>query len=208
MANDFFSVTELENTKFKVMEFEGKWLESFGKPEAKGVWIIYGESFHGKSSFMTQLAKYLTGFVKHKVLINSLEEGKSHSLKLNIQRAALGTVADKILLGNRQPIEAVKNRLKSRRSPEIIFTDSIQYTDLNKKTYHQLRDEFSSKLWVFISQADGKEPRGALAKHVRFDANVKIRVEGYKAFVESRYGGGNVFIIDAERAAAYWGEIE
>ena len=208
MANDFFSVTELENTKFKVMEFEGKWLESFGKPEAKGVWIIYGESFHGKSSFMTQLAKYLTGFVKHKVLINSLEEGKSHSLKLNIQRAALGTVADKILLGNRQPIEAVKNRLKSRRSPEIIFTDSIQYTDLNKKTYNQLRDEFSSKLWVFISQADGKEPRGALAKHVRFDADVKIRVEGYKAFVESRYGGGKVFIIDAERAAAYWGEIE
>lgn len=208
MANDFFSVTELENTKFKVMEFEGKWLESFGKPEAKGVWIIYGESFHGKSSFMTQLAKYLTGFVKHKVLINSLEEGKSHSLKLNIQRAALGTVADKILLGNRQPIEAVKNRLKSRRSPEIIFTDSIQYTDLNKKTYYQLRDEFSSKLWVFISQADGKEPRGALAKHVRFDADVKIRVEGYKAFVESRYGGGKVFIIDAERAAAYWGEIE
>ena len=208
MANDFFSVTELENTKFKVMEFEGKWLESFGKPEAKGVWIIYGESFHGKSSFMTQLAKYLTGFVKHKVLINSLEEGKSHSLKLNIQRAALGTVGDKILLGNRQPIEAVKKRLKSRRSPEIIFTDSIQYTDLNKKTYHQLRDEFSSKLWVFISQADGKEPRGALAKHVRFDADVKIRVEGYKAFVESRYGGGKVFIIDAERAAAYWGEIE
>ena len=49
MANDFFSVTELENTKFKVMEFEGKWLESFGKPEAKGVWIIYGESFHGIS---------------------------------------------------------------------------------------------------------------------------------------------------------------
>lgn len=207
MANDFFSVAELESTKFQLLEFEGKWLESFGKPEAQGVWIIYGESFHGKSSFMMQLARYLTQFVKHKVLVNSLEEGKSESLRLNIVRASLSTVSEKILLGNKVSMEKLKKRVKSQRSPEIIINDSIQYTDLNKTTYNQLRKEYSNKLWIFISQADGKIPRGALAKHVKFDADVKIRVEGYKAFVQSRYGGGAEFIIDPERAAKYWGKI-
>lgn len=208
MANDFFSVEELESTNFKVMDFDGKWLDSFGRPEAKGVWLIYGESFQGKSTFMTQLARYLTGFVKNKVLINSMEEGKSESLKLNIKRASLSTVASKILLGNKVSMDKVKLRIKAQRSPEVIITDSIQYTDLHKNTYNQLRKDYNSKLWIFLSQADGKIPRGALAKHVRFDADVKIRVEGYIAFVESRYGGGEKFIIDPERAAKYWGKID
>ncbi len=208
MAKDFFSVNELESTNFKVMPFTGKWLASFGRPEARGVWLIYGESFHGKSTLTGQMTHYLTDFVKHKILLNSLEEGKSESLKLNIQRASLSTVSNKILLGDKVPMSRVKERLNAQRSPEIIITDSIQYTDLDKKSYNQLREDFDKKLWIFVSQADGKVPRGALAKHVRFDADVKIRVEGYKAFVQSRYGGGEEFIIDPERAAKYWGKIE
>ncbi len=112
------------------------------------------------------------------------------------------------MLGNKVPISKIKVRLNAQRSPEIIINDSIQYTDLDKKSYNQLREDYNNKLWIFTSQADGKIPRGALAKHVRFDADVKIRVEGYKAFVQSRYGGGEEFIIDAERAAQYWGKIE
>ena len=208
MANDFFSVYELENTNFKVMDFTGKWLESFGRPEIYGAWIIYGESFNGKTSFMTQLAKYLTEFIKNKVLINSLEEGKSESLKLNIKRTNLSTVAEKILLGDRVPMDKVKERLKKQRSPEIIIVDSLQYTDLDKEAYRQLRKEFAKKLWIFISHADGKIPRGSLAKHLKNDADVKIRVEGFKAFPESRYGGGEPFIIDHGRAAKYHAEIK
>ncbi len=30
------------NAKFKVADFTGKWLASFGKPELRGAWIIYG----------------------------------------------------------------------------------------------------------------------------------------------------------------------
>lgn len=208
MANDFFSVSELQNTNFKVMDFKHKWVESFGKPEASGVWIIYGESFNGKTTFMVQLAKYLTGFVKHKVLINSLEEGKSESFRLSIERAELGSTADKMLLGDRVPMDKVIERLKKQRSPEIIFIDSLQYTQMNRKEYDKLRTEHKNKLWIFISQADGQNPRGALAKHVRFDADVKIRVQGYVAHVESRYGGGEPFIINEERASIYHAKIK
>lgn len=206
---DFYSVHELESTKFNLLEFEGKWEASFGQPEVCGVWLIYGESFNGKSSFTVQLAKYLTQFVKHKVLINSLEEGKSQSFKLNIQRAALTKPeADKILLGDRVPMEKVAERLRKQRSPEIVITDSLQYTGLDKKSYTELKEEFRKKLWIFISQADGAIPRGALAKHIRFDADIKIRVEGFKAFPESRFGGGEPYVINAERAAKYHGNIE
>jgi hypothetical protein len=40
---------------------------------------------------------------------------------------------------------------------------------------------------------------------IRYDADVKMRTEGFKAFVTSRYeGGGSDFIIYEQGAAAYW----
>ena len=46
-----------------------------------------------------------------------------------------------------------------------------------------------NKLFIFISHADGKNPEGSLAKFVKYDADVKIRVEGYRAMCLSRLGG-------------------
>lgn len=209
MANDFFSVDEIESTKFKDFDFDGKWEASFGKPEARGVWIIYGKSYNGKSSFMMQLAKYLTGFVKNKVLINSLEEGKTKSFQMNVDRSGIATVKDKVLFGNRVPMEKLCERLEKQRSPEIIMIDSLQYSKLNQKSFEELRERFRNKLWIFISQADKSgEPKGSLAENIKFDADVKIKVVGFKAFPESRFGGGEEFIIDAERAANYYAKFQ
>ena len=209
MANDFFSVDEIESTKFKDFDFDGKWEASFGKPEARGVWIIYGKSYNGKSSFMMQLAKYLTGFVKNKVLINSLEEGKTKSFQMNVDRSGIATVKDKVLFGNRVPMAQVFERLDKQRSPEIIMIDSLQYWKMNKKDFEHLREKYRNKLWIFISQADKSgNPKGSLAEDIKFDADVKIRVEGFKAFPESRFGGGEEFIIDEERAANYFAKIQ
>lgn len=209
MANDFFSVDEIESTKFKEFDFTGKWEESFGKPEARGVWIIYGKSYNGKSTFMMQLAKYLTGFVKNKVLINSLEEGKTKSFKMNIERSGINAVKDKVIFGNRVEMAKICARLDKQRSPEVIFIDSLQYAKLNKKSFEELRENYRNKLWIFISQADkAGEPKGSLAEDIKFDADVKIKVEGFKAFPESRFGGGEEFIIDPERAAKYHAKIK
>ena len=209
MANDFFSVDEIESTKFKDFDFQGKWEASFGKPEARGVWIIYGKSYNGKSSMMMQLAKYLTGFVKNKVLINSLEEGKTKSFQMNIDRSGISAVKDKVLFGNRVPMDKVFERLDKQRSPEIIMIDSLQYWKMNKKDFEYIREKYRNKLWIFISQADKSgNPKGSLAEDIKFDADVKIRVEGFVAYPESRFGGGEEFIIDAERAANYRAKIE
>lgn len=209
MANDFFSVDEIENTKFKEFDFTGKWEASFGKPAMSGVWIIYGKSFNGKSSLMMQLAKQFTEFVKNKVLINSLEEGKVKSFKLNIARSGINAVKEKVLFGNRVSMEKVCERLNKQRSPEVIFIDSLQYANMNRNSFEKLKKDFPHKLWVFISQADKSgEPKGSLAEAIKYDADVKIKVEGFKAFPESRFGGGEEFIIDPERAAKYHAKIK
>ncbi|HAO08175.1 MAG TPA: ATP-dependent serine protease, partial [Chryseobacterium sp.] len=152
---------------------------------------------------------YLTGFVKNKVLINSLEEGKTKSFQMNIERSGINAVADKVLFGDRVPMEKLFEKLRKQRSPEIIMIDSVQYSKMNKKSFDNLREEFRNKLWIFISQADKSgDPKGSLAIDIRFDADVKIKVEGFKAFPESRFGGGEEFIIDPERAAKYHGQIK
>ncbi|MPN03020.1 hypothetical protein SDC9_150243 [bioreactor metagenome] len=158
---------------------------------------------------MMQLAKYLTGFVKNKVLINTLEEGKTKSFKMNVERSGISSVKEKVLFGNRVPMEKIFERLEKQRSPEIIMIDSLQYAKLNKKGFEELRERFRNKLWIFISQADKSgNPKGSLAEDIKFDADVKIKVEGFKAYPESRYGGGKEYIIDAERAASYYAKLE
>ena len=52
-------VRELLSMKFDVMDFKGPWYDAFGTPERRGVWIIWGNSGSGKTSFALQLCKYL-----------------------------------------------------------------------------------------------------------------------------------------------------
>ena len=72
--------------------------------------------------------------------------------------------------------------------------------------YTALKDEFQKKTFIFISHADGQLPRGAAAKDMEFDCDVKIHVDKYKAFVHtSRFGGNQKdFVIWEEGANKYW----
>lgn len=65
--------------KFDVADFDGAFLASFGRPELRGEWLIYGGSGCGKTTFVMQLCKYLTRF--RRVAYNSLEQGLSLSLQ-------------------------------------------------------------------------------------------------------------------------------
>lgn len=199
------SVDEILKKKFKHIDLEGDWLKAFGVPEASGVWILWGVSGSGKSRFTMKLAKCLTAFGK--VAYNALEEGARRSIQKNIIETNIKEVANKFIILNREPIEDLKTRLRKKKSPDFIIIDSLQYTGLSKKEYIALKEEFPNKLFIFISHAEGKEPQGSVAKFVRYDSDVKIRVEGYKAFPVSRYGGGEPYTIWAEGAADYWMQI-
>lgn len=199
------SVDEMLRMTFIEMPFEGDWKKSFGEPERSGVWLIYGQSGNGKTSFALQLARYLCQFGR--VAYNTLEEGARKSFQLNIKRNNLHTVSKKFIILS-EPMEDLERRLEKRKSPDVCIIDSFQYCALTKGDYKRLKAKFPNKLFIFLSHAEGKQPEGRAAKFVKYDADVKVRVEGYKAFILSRFGGNEPFVIWAEGAAEYHGDIK
>lgn len=201
MRGKAVSVSELYNTNFKPLGFTGDWLKSIGDPEMRGSWLIWGNSSNGKTRFALQLTKYLANFGR--VAYNSLEEGASLSMKEAFKSVGMESVKRKVILLDQEPIKGLVKRLEKQKSPQFIIIDSVQYTGMNYADYKKLREKFPRKLFVLISHADGKTPSGRVAKQIRFDAFVKIWVEGYTAYPESRYGGGEPYVIWDEGAEAY-----
>ncbi|MBD5390415.1 ATP-binding protein [bacterium] len=199
--------------QFETANFTGPYLASFGRPELRGAWIVWGGSGSGKTTFTLMLCKYLAGF--RRVAYNSLEQGLSLSLQKAWERVNMAEAGSNIILLNKEQMAELRERLRKRKSPEIIVIDSVQYlTKFYVQQFNELKADFPDKLFIFISQADkaDKDPDGKTAKHIRYDADIKIKVEGYKAFVTTRYEdsergeGGADFIIWEKGAADYWAQ--
>ena len=195
MMERAYSPSEILRKKIPSIPFEGVWRDAFGEPGRTGVWIIWGESANGKSSFAMQLARELT---KHgKVAYNSLEESLSLSFQNNMRRCRMEEARGRFLVLDREPIEALTERL----------IDSLQYTGMNYKEYKKLKEQFPNKLFVFVSHADGEKPKGSTAVSVQYDADMKILVQGYRAICKGRFmpESGKHYSIWAEAEAKYWG---
>lgn len=83
----------------------------------------------------------------------------------------------------------------------IIFQLLRQHTALS---YKQI-----GKLFIVISQAEGRSPKGRMAKDVMYDADLKIWVEGHRAISKGRYIGTKGYYTNwIEGAAKYWGPEE
>ena len=197
------------SAQFETADFTGEYLASFGRPELRGAWIIWGGSGSGKTTFTLMLCKYLSGF--RRVAYDSLEQGLSLSLQRAWERVNMAEAGSNIILLNKEELPELRERLEKRKSPDIIVIDSLQYMDgLNKRAFKKLKNDFPDKLFIFISQEKNGLPKGNMGDYIRYDAEVKIRVEGYKAFVTTRYEdtergeGGADFVIWQEGADAYW----
>lgn len=184
------------------MMFEGKWQELIGDPEIKGGWLIYGPSGNGKTRFAMQLCKYLSKF--ERVAYDSLEEGLSKSVQMAFRAVNMYEVKSRVFLLDAEPMDELIIRLKKHKSPNIVVIDSLQYSGMTYNDYKTLRSLFPQKLFILISHAEGKNPAGRVAKSIKYDAFVKIWVEGYRAFAVSRYGGGEPYTIWDEGADEYW----
>lgn len=189
----------------KTFDFAGEWLDAFGKPQATGVWLVYGGSGSGKTTFVMMLIKYLAAFGR--VLFVSYEEGlSSASLKVTIDRLGLMERQNEVLV-TIDSVEELDERLSKQRSPDIVVIDSLELSEFN--TVRQIKmfaDKYPQKLFIYIGQAEGDKPRSELGKAVLFLANQKIYVEGYRAFTRGRsQGEKDAFItIWAERGDKYW----
>lgn len=197
--------------KYKTMAFEGNFKESFGEPCKQFSMMIYGSSGHGKTELAMQLGKYLTKFGR--VAYNSIEEGESFTLQKALDRNNMELVSDKFQVIDGENLEELTQRLKKQRSPDFIIIDSVQYLRATKEEYFEFKKEFYPKKGIiYISHVENKDldsVKGALAKSIWYDVDIQVPVKGFKAFPKKRLnGGGEVFIINHERAAKYWANIK
>lgn len=199
------------DAKFKTAEFTGEWLATIGKPELRGAWIIFGESGSGKTHFALQLLAYLSRFVD-RVAYDSIEQGYSLSFQNSWNEANMGEIGNKVIILDKEQLPELCERLRKRKSPQIVVIDSITaLIGFTSRTFASLINEFPNKLFIFIAHEEGGKPYPAVAQHVRKLSEVKLRVEGFKAFPTTRFatpeGGGSEYVIWAEGAAKYFAEI-
>lgn len=197
------SVNHLYTKKFEILNLSGHFAELMGHPEKTGSWIIWGDSGNGKTSFACQLCKYLTQF--DKVMYNSREEGLSETMRLAFKRTKMEEVAKKIILLDNESTEDMAERLRKQRAAKIVVVDSVQHSRITIPQYKALLKEFKDVLFIWISHEDKKLPKGGVADFIRYDASVKIRVVGFKAFCLSRYKSDTIpYIIAKDKANDYW----
>lgn len=198
-----YSVANVFDAKFRVLEFDGIWRDAVGCPELTGSWFIYGPPKNGKTSLAMELARYLTRF--RRVGYNSVEEGLSLSISEAMKRVKMKEVNTRFVLIEKESVEEMIERLRRHKSPDVVFIDSVQFLELKFSEYKRLKAQFPQKLFIYISHVDGKKPEGATAQKIWRDANVVFRVEGFRGFPVGRYGGGEPVTISEKPADEYWG---
>ncbi len=197
-----YSADSVISMERELCEFDGQWLEAVGKPELKGTWCIGGLPKNGKTSFTMQLAKYLTKW--HLVAYDSIEEGISASFAETLRRCRMDEVkASRFIVLNNEDIKDIECRLSKRKSPKIVIIDSIQFLGLNTETYLRWKKRFPEKLFIYITHLQGQYPEGKTALKIWRDSDVVIKVEGFRAYPTSRYGGGKPITISEEKAAMF-----
>lgn len=198
-------VRELLSMKFDTFPFEGEWYDAFDMPERKGVWMIWGNTGNGKTSFVMQLCKELCKYGR--VAYDSLEEGACLTMQNTLRRFNMQEVNRRFILLDAEPIDQLSLRMKRQKAPDFIVIDSFQYTQMTYAQYIKFKEKHRNKLLIFISHASGKNPDGRSAKKVAFDASLKIYVEGYRAFSKGRFiGPKGYYDVWPEEAAIYRGE--
>lgn len=197
------SVKKLVNKKFKTMGLSEEWQEYFGDVADSFEMILWGPSFAGKSSFINAFVAELARL--NPVLYVALEEGISSTTKNKAIANKLNEIRGLRYANHETTFETLMVFLSKKRSPKVIILDSLQYMAMSYIDYKKMKEAFPRKTFIFISHAKGKNPDGKTAEKIRYDAGIKVRVESFIAFIESRYGGHKNYVIWEQEAKRKFG---
>lgn len=169
--------------------------------------FIFGNTAEGKSTFSNQIVKELSPLGK--VLHILYEEGHSKSVRQAVERTGIAAIEGYDLMDNCS-YDDLDYLLSRKKSPRIVIIDSFQYARFTKQQWFSIKDKYvkgrKKKIFIIISHADGKKPRGSVAIDAMYDAQIKVFVKGKIAFVKSRYEGKQNFVVWEEGAKAFWGK--
>lgn len=203
-----YSPKEIAKKKYKLLSWGGRWVETFGQPMENSMWFISGASASGKSSFVMQLAYELTHYGR--VLYLSAEEGTGKSFQDRMIRYGLDKRQGwfRVVVGD--TAADMKLRLKSRNSAKFIIVDSYQDAGWEWPETKALFEAFPKKCFIFISQVSKGKPIGKSAERLKYKADVKVNVIGFRAYCQGRFspGAGNCFVVWDEGVVRTSNELE
>jgi hypothetical protein len=200
------STANLINKKYEKLSLSPRWHAAIAEPRATGVWFACANSGNGKTSGILQLCKELCRIGKG--IYNSLEEEDDLTMQDAFVREGMASVGSKLIL-TWETLEELDERLSKPKSPWFVVIDSVQYLRCRFSDYLKFKRKHKNKLIIIISQAEGKEPKGKLAKDIKYDASLKLWIEGFVMYSQGRYIGPlGHYVINEERAALYHGKIE
>jgi hypothetical protein len=195
MAKRVYTPKDIESKKYECFDWDGEWLSAFGNPAMNSRWFVLGPSASGKSSFVMQLAKKLCEYGS--TLYMSYEEGVGMEFQRRLKLMKMNEVQGRFIVSPDDTYKELVERLGKPKSPRFVVVDSFQVSEWSYEQALELMKRYPQKGFVFISQEDKGQPIGRAAIRLRYIADMKIRVAGYKAYCQGRSAGspGNYYIV-------------
>lgn len=184
------TVANILTQKVTRILFKDQWYEAFKEPQDKGVWLVWGGSGSGKSTFILMLCKALA-LLELKVFLNLLEEEVDDTDFIDrIALMDMPEVSDYFLARTYNYNELV-TYLKRKNSPKVVVIDSATYFFESFAQYKEFKAMFKDKIIIITAHANGKNPKHALEDAIMYDAKMKIFINGYLALCKGRTIGPN-----------------
>lgn len=191
-------------------------INSFGNIEDAFDCILYGSSGNGKSNGLAKILIGLITALKCKCHYVAYEEGHAFTVQETIihRHNMFELLGNAMQITDHMTYDELFKKIASKQSAKIWVIDSIQASHFTEAQCAELKRRFvlskKRKIIIYVSWADGKNPKGATAKAVEYYANIKLRIEGFIIFPKSRYGGNQPYIVwegnQKEGARFYWGK--
>lgn len=195
MAKRVYTPKDIESKKYECFDWDGEWLSAFGNPAMNSRWFVLGPSASGKSSFVMQLAKKFCEYGP--TLYMSYEEGVGMEFQRRLKLMKMNEVQGRFVITPDDTYKEIMDRLSKPKSPRFVVMDSFQVSEWSYEQALELMKRYPQKGFVFISQEDKGQPIGKAAIRLRYIADMKIRVAGYKAYCQGRSAGspGNYYVV-------------
>ncbi|SHJ75197.1 hypothetical protein SAMN02745146_0070 [Hymenobacter daecheongensis DSM 21074] len=206
------SIHELDKKHYPLMPLSEEWQQYIGHPEIGFRMLVWGESGHGKTTFVVKLCKELA---QHgKVYYNSIEQGEGASIQkvMRLCNVTADCKPGSFMLGDRDSYQEMWDKLaKPRQRVRFVVIDSLQYISLTKDQYKQLTETFPRIALIIISWSEGSgQPKGDTAKSIRYMVDIKTQVKKGVARSDSRFGATVPYQVipweEKERAPAARGQ--
>ena len=179
-----YSYEDINRIIFKTIEINEEWKPHLGEPQlGNSHWLIFGDSGHGKTSYVLQIVKMLCQN-SQRVHYNTAEEGLKKSFKMALKRNNLKGVSG--FNYSQESFSQLSERLSRKRQAKIVVIDSVQYffRGMQSKHYFEFINQFKDTTFIWVSGADGKKPRGKIAEDIYYDADIVVNVKDFEANIE------------------------